>query len=357
VKKNNSIFKIRNRRIGPGHPVFIVAEISANHKGSFERAKELVKTACECGADAIKLQTYTPDTITIDCSNKYFRVKVNDAWKGKTLYELYGEAYMPWEWQPALKKLASSFGVPLFSTPFDETSVGFLEKMGVPAYKVASFEIGDIGLLKKIASTKKPVIISRGMASLVELRLAISTLRKNGAKNIAILHCVSSYPAKPEEMNLATISDIRKRFGVIVGLSDHTLTTSVAVASVALGAKIIEKHFTLRRADGGPDASFSLEPEEFKDLIESVRQVEKAIGKVHYGAGKGESENIVFRRSLFVVKDVKKGEKFTRENVRSIRPGYGLAPMYLPKILGKKAKKEIKQGTPLTRNLIVGRLV
>jgi len=352
VKKNNSIFKIGNSRIGPGHPVFIVVEISANHKGSFERAKELIKTACECGADAIKLQTYTADTLTINCSKKWFQVKVNEAWKGKTLYELYKEAYTPWEWQPELKKIANSFGVPLFSTPFDETSVDFLEKMGVPAYKVASFEIGDIELLKKIASTKKPVIISRGMASLDELRLADSTLKKYGAPAVVILHCVSAYPAKPEEMNLLTIPDIKKKFKTEVGLSDHTLGISSAIASVVLGASIIEKHFTLKRSEGGPDSAFSLEPEELKELVKSVREVEKSLGKVQYGSGKRESENIVFRRSLFAVKDIKAGEKITKENIKCIRPGYGLLPKYLPKILGKKAKKDIKRGEPLSWDIL-----
>lgn len=353
AKENNLNFKIGNRKIGPGQPVFVIAEISGNHNQSFEKAKELVKKACESGADAVKIQTYTPDTLTIDCKNQWFQVKVNEAWKGKTLYDLYKTAYTPWEWQERLKKIAESCGKIFFSTAYDETAVDFLEKMKVPAYKVASFEINDLELLKKIAKTKKPVIISRGMASLDELKSAISTLKKNGTKQIAILHCVSSYPAKPEEMNLATISDIRKKFRLISGLSDHSLAPSVAAASVALGASIIEKHFTLKRADGGPDASFSLEPEEFKDLVESVRQVEKAVGKVYYGAGKGESENIIFRRSLFVVKDIKKGEKFTRENVRSIRPGYGIAPKFLKKVIGKKAKNDIGCGTPFKKDFIL----
>jgi pseudaminic acid synthase len=352
VKKNNLI-KIGNRKVGPCQPVFIVAEISGNHNQDFRRAKELVKIACECGADAIKLQTYTPDTLTINCSNKWFQVKVNPAWKGRTLYQLYKTARTPWEWQPKLKKIAEGYGRILFSTTYDETAVDFLEKMGMLAYKIASFEIADLELLKKVANTKKPIIISRGMASLEELELAISTLRENGAPQIAVLHCISSYPAKPEEMNLATIPDVRERFGVVVGLSDHTLTTSVAVAAVALGASIIEKHFTLRRADGGSDAAFSLEPEEFKELVKSVREVEKAVGKIQYGPGKGELENIVFRRSLFVVEDIKSGGKFTPRNVRCIRPGYGLAPKFLPEIRGRKAKKDIKRGTPLKWNLIL----
>lgn len=345
-------FKIGNKEIGPGKPVFIVAEMSGNHNQSFERAKEIVKTACESGADAVKIQTYTPDTLTIDCNKEWFQVKVNPDWEGRTLYQLYKEAYTPWQWQPELKRTTDSYGIPLFSSAFDETAVDFLEKMGVPAYKVASFEIVDIELLKKIASTKKPVILSRGMASLEEIDLAVSTLRENGAPNIAVLHCVSSYPAKPEEMNLATIPDLAKRFGVVTGLSDHSSGISAAIASVALGSSIIEKHFTLSRADGGVDAAFSIEPKELKELIRSVREAEKAIGKIQYGAGVRESENIVFRRSLFVVKDVEAGEELTRENVRCIRPGNGLPPKFLPEIFGKKAEKDIKRGTPLSWELI-----
>lgn len=352
-KGNKPRFKIGNRKIGFGYPVFIVAEVSGNHNQSFERAKKIVRAACECGTDAIKLQTYTPDTMTIDSREKWFHVKVNSAWRGKTLYELYQEAYTPWEWQPELKRIAESYKVPLFSTPFDETAVDFLEKMGVPAHKIASFEINNINLLKKIGQTKKPVIVSRGMASVEEIELAIKTLRDNGTSQVAVLHCISSYPAKPEEMNLVTIPDIKERFGVVVGLSDHTLGTSVAVASAALGVSIIEKHFTLSRADGGPDAAFSLEPEEFEELVKSVREVEKAVGQVQYGSGTRESENIVFRRSLFVVEDIKKGEEFTRKNVRCIRPGYGLAPKFLFEIINRQAKRNIKRGIPLKWNLIL----
>ncbi|MFH1451234.1 MAG: pseudaminic acid synthase [bacterium] len=346
------IFKIGKREIGPGQPVFIVAEMSGNHNQSFKRAKELVEAACDAGVDAIKLQTYTADTLTIDSSEKWFQVKVNESWKGKSLYELYQEAYTPWAWQPKLKEIAEKRGVLLFSTPFDETAVDFLDKMKVPVYKVASFEIGDLELLKKIASKKKPVILSRGMASLEEIRLALSTLKKNGASDIALLHCVSSYPARIEDMNLATINDMRKRFGVVSGLSDHSLGISAAIAAVVLGASIIEKHFTLRRVDGGPDASFSLEPKELKQLVIAIREVEKAIGRIQYGAGKKESENIVFRRSLFAVEDIEANELFTRKNIRCIRPGYGLAPKLLPRVLGKKAKEKIKKGTPLKWNLI-----
>lgn len=352
INKNNLIFKIGNRRIGVNQPVFIVAEISGNHNQSFERAKELIETACQCGVDAVKLQTYTPDTLTIDCSKKWFQIKTNPDWKGKTLYELYKIAYTPWEWYPELKKIADKYGVILFSTPFDETAVDFLEKMNIPAYKIASFEMGDIELLKKVAKTKKPVIISRGMASLEELRLSISALRKSGASEIAVLHCISSYPAKPEEMNLATIPDIKKRFKVITGFSDHTLGIVTAVTSVAFGVSIVEKHFTLKRSEGGPDAAFSLEPAEMKQLVQNIREAEKSIGRVQYGFGKREAENIVFRRSLFVVEDIKKGEKFTRKNIRCIRPGYGMAPKLLSLILGKKAKENIERGTPLKKSFI-----
>lgn len=341
------------RKIGPGEPCFIIAEMSGNHNHDFERAKKIIDAAVESGVDAIKLQTYTPDTMTIDCDSDYFQVKVNDAWAGNTLYKLYEMAHTPWEWQAQLKKYAEDKGVLLFSTPFDETAVDFLEDLKVSLYKVASFETGDLELLKKIGSTKKPVIISRGMTSEKALGLAIKTLKKSGAPQVAVLHCVSSYPAKPEQMNLATVEDIAKRFGVVSGLSDHSLGITAAIASVALGASVIEKHFTLKRSEGGPDAAFSLEPHEMKELVKSVREVEAAIGKPNYNVGKKEAENLVFRRSIFVVKDIKKGEKFTRENIRVIRPGYGLEPKELSKVLNKKAKKDIKRGEPMSWNLIV----
>ncbi len=352
IEKTNLNFKIGNKNIGPGHSVLVVAEMSANHLQNFERAKKIVRTACECGAGAIKLQTYTPDTLTINSNKEPFQIKVNPAWRGRTLYELYKQTYMPWEWHTELKKIADSYGVPLFSTAYDDTAVDFLEKIEVPAYKIASFEITDLELLKKIAKTKKPVIISRGMSTLAELDEAVSTLRAYGSSAIAVLHCISSYPAKPEEMNLATIANIRETFGVVPGLSDHTLTTSVAVASVALGACIIEKHFTLSRADGGSDAAFSIEPRELEDLVREVKDIEKAIGKVSYKTGKGESENIGFRRSLWVIKPVKKGERFTRENVGRFRPGNGLSIKFLPQILGRTAKKDIEANTPMSWDFI-----
>lgn len=340
------------RLIGPGNPVFMVADLSGNHNQDYNRALKLIDAAVDAGVDAIKLQTYTPDTITIDSNKEYFQVKVNEAWAGQSLYSLYQQAYTPWDWQPKLKKYAEEKGVLLFSTPFDNTAVDFLEKMNVAFYKVASFEVVDIPLLKRIGQTKKPVIMSRGMASVEEIKLAIKTLKDNGTPQVAVLHCVSSYPAKPEEMNLSTISDIAQKFKVVAGLSDHTLGIVASVTSVALGASIIEKHLTLSRADGGPDAGFSLEPNEFKQLVKSAREAKKTIGKPSYGAGDKESESIVFRKSLFVVKDIKKGEKFTQKNIRSIRPGHGLAPKYYEEVINKVAGVDIERGTPLSWDLI-----
>lgn len=340
------------RKIGPGQPVFIVAEMSGNHNQSFARARKIIDAAASAGADAVKLQTYTADTLTINSNKKWFQVKVNDAWKGQSLYSLYKKAYTPWDWQPKLKKYAEQKGMVVFSTPFDSTAVDFLEKMNVALYKVASFEIGDIALLKRIGRTKKPVIISRGLASLDDIKLAIKTLKANGAPAVAVLHCVSSYPAAPEQMNLATIPDIAKKFKVVAGLSDHTLGITMPIAAVALGAGIIEKHFTLKRAEGGPDADFSLEPAEFKQMVLAMRDAAKALGKPTYQVGKKEAANIVFRRSLFVVQGIKRGENFTVQNVRSIRPGYGLAPKYYEQIIGKIAASDISSGTPLNWKLI-----
>lgn len=334
-------------KIGEGQPCFVIAEMSGNHNQDINKAFKIIDAIADAGADAVKLQTYTADTITIDCDKEYFQVKVNDAWKGQTLHDLYKKAYTPWDWQPKLKDYAESKGLMLFSTPFDNTAVDFLEKMDVALYKVASFEVVDIPLLERIGKTKKPVIMSRGMASAEEIELAVKTLKDNGSPQIAVLHCVSSYPAKPEEMNLATISDIKKKFNVIAGLSDHTLGQEISIASVAMGANIIEKHVTLSRADGGTDAGFSLEPEELRDLIKSIREVESAIGVPFYGKGKQESENYIFRKSLFIVEDIKKGEEFTEKNIRSIRPGHGLAPKYYHDVIGKKAIFDIEKGEPL----------
>ncbi|MFA6292781.1 MAG: pseudaminic acid synthase [Victivallales bacterium] len=343
--------QIGKRKIGPGFPAYVIAEISANHGQRFEKAVEIIKAAKAAGADAVKLQTYTPDTITIDCDSKYFTIK-GTIWKGKNLYKLYGEAYTPWEWQPKLKKIADKLKIDLFSTPFDFTSVDFLEKMNVPAYKVASFELVDIPLIRKIARLGKPVIMSTGMATLQEIREAVRAVKSEGNSQIALLKCTSEYPADPNDMNLRTIPDMRKRFGTVVGLSDHTLGIASSVAAVSLGACIIEKHLTLSRKEPGPDSSFSLEPQELGELVKEIRTVEAALGKINYSFSAKEKATRVFRRSLFAVKDIKKDEFLTPENIRSIRPGYGLAPKYYDKVIGKTAKNDIKFGTPLSLPMI-----
>jgi N-acetylneuraminate synthase len=348
---NNQI-SINNRSVGSSSPVYIIAELSANHNQDFEQAVQLIKSAKEAGADAIKLQTYTPDTITIDCDNEYFRIGKGTLWEGRNLYDLYKEAYTPWEWQPKLKQVANDLGMDLFSTPFDNTAVEFLEKMDVPAYKIASFELVDIPLIQRVAKTGKPIIMSTGMATLAEIDEAVQAAREAGCKELALLKCTSGYPADPAEMNLRTIPHMTEAFGLPVGLSDHTLGIAVPVAAIALGACIVEKHFTLSRSVPGPDSAFSLEPHEFKAMVEAIRITEKAMGVVNYAVTEKEAASRVFRRSLFVVKDMKAGETFTSENLRSIRPGYGLAPKYLKDIMGQKARQDIKKGTPLTWQLI-----
>ena len=344
--------EVGRRRIGDGEPVYIVAEMSANHSQDVDQAVRTLHAAKEAGADAVKLQTYTPDTLTISSDKEYFRIGGGTLWDGRTLHDLYGEAYMPWEWQPKLKEIADEIGIDLFSTAFDPTAVDFLEEMGVPVHKVASFEIVDIPLIEKMARTGKPLIISTGMATLSEIEEAVHAARRAGATQVALLKCTSAYPAPPEEMNLRTIPHLADAFSVPVGLSDHTLGIAVPVAAVALGACIVEKHFTLSRDIPGPDSAFSLEPHEFKAMVEAIRTVEKALGKVHYGVSEQEARSRVFRRSLFVVKDMKAGEVFTEENVRSIRPGYGLPPKYLPEILGRRAVRDVEKGTPLRWELI-----
>lgn len=328
--------------------VFIIAELSANHNQDFEIAVKTIKAAKAVGADAIKLQTYTPDTITIDCNNEYFQIKSGTLWDGKTLYDLYKEAYTPWEWQPKLKQIAEEEGLICFSTPFDNTAVDFLEKMNVPAYKVASFEITDIPLIEYIASKGKPVIISTGIATLADIEEAVNACRKAGNNDIALLKCTSSYPAPIDEANLLTIPNLRDTFKVVLGLSDHTLGSDVAIAAVAIGAKIIEKHFIVDRKLGGPDAAFSMEPEEFKQMVISIRNVEKALGTINYQLTPKVEKSRIFARSLFIVKDVKEGELITEENIRSIRPSNGLHPKYYNKILVKKFRKNFKMGTPLS---------
>lgn len=347
-------FNIGNKKIGKGYPVFIIAELSANHLQKFDNAVKLIKAAKEAGVDAVKLQTYTPDTITIDCDNEYFRIKQGTLWDGKILYQLYKEAYTPWEWQPKLKEIAEREGLIFFSSVFDKSAVDFLEKIGVPAYKIASFEITDIPLIEYVASKGKPVIISTGIATLSDIEEAVNACKRMGNNQIALLKCTSAYPAPLEEINLRTIPNLAETFKTVVGLSDHTLGISVPIASVALGASIIEKHLTLDRKLGGPDAAFSLEPSEFKAMVKSIREVEKALGEVSYELTEKMRKSREFSRSLFVVKDIKAGEIFTEENVKSIRPGYGLHPKYLRYILGKKASKDIKKATPLSWDLIKG---
>lgn len=342
----DSYVSIGGNSIGKGYPAYLVAEMSANHNQSFDQAVRILYAAKDAGANAVKLQTYTPDTITLDCENAEFQIE-GTIWAGKNLYQLYGEAYTPWDWQPKLKKIASDLGMDLFSTPFDETAVDFLERMDVPAYKIASFELVDTGLLRKVARTGKPVIMSTGMATLSEIDEAVATLCEAGCKQLVLLKCTSDYPAAPAEMNLRTIPHMAEAFGVPIGLSDHTTGIVVPIAAVTLGACIIEKHFTLSRAIPGPDSAFSLEPHEFKAMVDAIRIAEKALGKISYAVSEHEAASRVFRRSLYIVKDMMAGDLFTKENVRSIRPGNGLHTKHLQNILGRKSNRNIKRGTPL----------
>jgi pseudaminic acid synthase len=339
--------KIEGRTVGVEFGTYLIAEMSANHGQSFEQAAEIVRAAKDAGADAIKLQTYTPDTITIDCQGETFQTAKGSLWEGRTLYDLYGEAYTPWDWQPKLKKLADGLGLACFSTPFDFTAVDFLEEMDLPAYKIASPELVDLPLIRKVAATKKPVIMSTGMATCEEIEEAMQAFRQAGGTELALLKCTSAYPSPPESMNLRTIPDMAKRFRVPVGLSDHTLGIAVPVAAVSLGACIIEKHLTLSRSTPGPDSAFSLEPHEFKQMVDAIRVAEKALGHVKYGLTEAEQLSQRSRRSLFVVQDVKAGERLTPDNVRSIRPGYGLPPKHYEEVIGRLAARDMQRGTPL----------
>jgi pseudaminic acid synthase len=345
--------KIENHSIGDGNPVFIIAELSANHRQDLNVAIESLRAMKEAGADAVKLQTYTPDTITIDCDNEYFQIKHGTIWDGGNLYDLYKEAYTPWEWHPILKKVADEIGLVFFSTPFDRTAVDFLEKMNVPAYKVASLEITDIPLIEYIASKAKPVIISTGIATLSDMAEAIEACKRAGNEQVIILKCTTEYPTPLEDVNIKTIPNMTETFNKLIGLSDHTLGISVPIAAVALGACMVEKHFILSKDLGGPDAAFSLDPQEFASMVRSIREVEKALGKVSYDLSQKTLKSREFCRSLFVVKDIKRGEAFTSKNIRSIRPGYGLAPKYLNNFLDKKAQRDIKKGTPLRWEFIL----
>lgn len=348
----NSFISINKRQIGSEHPVWVIAELSANHNQDFDQAVQLIKAAKEAGADAIKLQTYTPDTLTINCNNEYFRIGKGTIWEGRSLYDLYKDAYTPWEWQPKLKQIANGLGLDLFSSPFDKSAVDFLEKMDVPAYKIASFELVDIPLIQYVAKMGKPIIMSTGMATQAEINEAITAAREVGCKELALLKCTSAYPAIAEEMNLRTIPSMTEIFGVSVGLSDHTLGIAVPVAAVVLGACIVEKHFTLSRSIVGPDSAFSLEPHEFKSMVEAIRVAEKALGRVCYEPSEHEAASRVFRRSLFVTRDMYTGDVFTVDNLRCIRPGYGLHPRNLSEILEKRASMDIKKGTPLEISMI-----
>lgn len=350
---NNLIFSINNKIINKTSPTYIIAELSCNHNQNIKTAYKLIDEAYKSGADAIKLQTYTADTMTIKCDKPYFKNCLKGTiWEGETLHNLYKRAYTPWEWTKELKEYTNNLGMDLFSSPFDTTAVDYLEKLEVPCYKIASFEIVDHVLIKRIAQTGKPVIISSGMASRGELEEAINLLRNNGCNQIAMLKCTSAYPAKQEDANLITLQNMAQTFNVIPGLSDHTLGIEVPITAVALGAKIVEKHFTLTRESGSPDDAFSLTPIEFKQMVDSIRIVEKAIGKVTYGGIKSEGESKKFRKSLFIVKNVKKGEVLTKENVRSIRPGYGLHTKHYEEVLGKKVRENVERGEPLTWNMI-----
>ncbi|MEI8217692.1 MAG: pseudaminic acid synthase [Elusimicrobiota bacterium] len=345
-------FKIQDRKIGGNNPVFIIAELSANHNHDINVALKTIKAMKESGADAVKLQTYTPDTITLNCNNKYFKINQGTIWDGRTLYDLYKEAYMPWEWQPKLKKYAESIGLICFSSPFDKTAVDFLETMNVPAYKIASFEITDIPLIEYAASKGKPMLISTGISELSDIEEALATCKRFNNYSVALLKCTSAYPAPFEEMNLMTLRDLPERFPVIAGLSDHSSGISVPIAGVALGARIIEKHFILNKSLGGPDASFSLEPTEFTTMVKSIREVESSIGHVSYELTDKTRKNREFSRSLFAVKDIAAGETISDSNVRSIRPGFGLHPRHLKEILGRKACHSINKGTPITLLMI-----
>lgn len=340
--------------MGPGEPAYIIAEMSANHHHDYDQAVEIVHAAKEAGADAVKLQTFTPDVHTLDLQDECFCVKGGTPWDGKTLYALYKETYMPWEWQPKLKEVADDAGIDLFSAVVDPTGVAFLERMGVPAYKIPSFEMVDLPLIGTAARTGKPLIISTGMATLGEIGEAVGAARDAGGKEIALLKCTSAYPAPASEMNLRTIPHLAETFGLPVGISDHTLGTTIPVAAVALGACIVEKHFTLSRARKGPDSGFSTEPQEFQAMVDAIRETEAALGRVSYDLTGHEEASRRFRRSLFVVRDMRKGEKITTENVRSIRPGDGLAPKFLPGVLGKRVKRAVKRGEPLSRDMIGG---
>lgn len=343
--------KINNTNIGPKYPPYIIAELSANHNGNIDNAFALIKAAKQAGAQAIKLQTYRPDTITLKSNTKEFTIS-GGLWHGRTLYDLYEEAHTPWEWHKPLFDYAAQHGITIFSSPFDHTAVDLLEDLNAPAYKIASFEAIDLPLIKYVAGTGKPMIISTGMADDQEIAEAVEAAQEGGCKQLALLHCVSGYPAPAEDYNLQTIPDMINRFGFVTGLSDHTIGNTTAIASIALGASIIEKHFTLDRNGGGPDDSFSLEPKDLADLCTQARVAWDSLGTINYGRKSSETGNIQFRRSLYFVKDLNAGDSITPDAVRSVRPGYGMAPKYLDKIIGKKLTSPVSFGTPVTSEVL-----
>ncbi len=346
---------IGNHIINNNSKAFIVAEISANHLHNFDLTVNTIKAAKDSGADAIKVQTYTPDTLTIDVDNEYFTIKNGSPWDGNTYYNLYKEAHMPWDWQPKLQKIAEDLGLVFLSTPFDVTAVDFLEDLNIPAYKVASFEITDIPLIRYIASKGKPIILSTGIATLREIEEVVGVCRNAENDKIALLKgtTTSVHPAAISEANLRTITDMKSRFDVVIGLSDHTRGNSAAIAGVSLGARIIEKHFILDRNLGGPDSSFSIEPHEFSKMVQAIREAEKALGEVSYALTENAKDSRIYSRSLFIVRDIKKGEILTKDNIKSIRPHYGLHPRNLDSILGKKIKSDVLKGTPLSWDIII----
>ncbi len=344
--------RIGNKVISEDSPTFIVAEMSGNHNMDFDRAVEIMKAAKEAGADAVKIQTYTADTITLNCDDPCFQITQGTLWDGVTLHKLYQTAYTPWEWQPRLKRMAEDMGLLLFSSPFDFTSVDFLEDMDVPAYKIASFEITDIPLIRKVARLGKPVILATGIARLADIELAVQTCREEGNEQVILLKCCSAYPTPYEDVNLRTIPNLAQTFQCLAGLSDHTMGTAVATGAVALGARMVEKHMTLRRSDGGPDAAFSMEPGEFREMVDNIRILEKALGKVTYELSEKQAREREHSRSLFVAQDMKAGDTFTPENLRSVRPADGLHTRYYEQLLGRKITRDARLGTPLAWDLV-----
>lgn len=346
---------ISGRTISADNPPYVIAEMSANHNGSIDTAFRIIEAAKQAGADAVKLQTYRPDTITLDCDTEEFRIH-GGLWEGKTLYQLYAEAHLPWEWHAPLFEHARKQGITIFSSPFDNTAVDLLEDLNTPAYKIASFEAVDLPLIKYVARTGKPMIISTGMADAEEIEEAIAAARDGGCKQLAVLHCVSGYPAPATDYNLRTIPDMIQRFGLVTGLSDHTLDNTTAITSVAVGASIIEKHFTLDRSGGGPDDSFSLEPAEMASLCHGTRTAWEAMGKIDYGRKSSEQGNVRFRRSLYFVKDMLVGDRIDMDSIRSVRPGFGLPPKYLNHLVGRQLRRSVAKNTPVTRDDIDGQL-